>query len=256
MYKVDLNSDLGESFGCYKIGMDEEVLKHITSANIACGFHAGDPIQMDKTVKLAMKNNVQIGAHPGFMDVIGFGRREMKISKDEVKAYVKYQLGALNSFVISNGAKIQHVKAHGALYNMAAKDYEISLSIAQAVYEVDKNIILLGLANSSIIDAGKAVGLRVANEVFADRAYNSDGTLVSRSLEGSIIYDPNIAIKRVIKMVKENKVEDINGKDIDIKADSICVHGDNPKAIEFVKRIRSELIKEGINICCISEVIK
>lgn len=256
MYKVDLNSDLGESFGCYKIGMDEEVLKHITSANIACGFHAGDPIQMDKTVKLAMENNVQIGAHPGFMDVIGFGRREMKISKDEVKAYVKYQLGALNSFVISNGAKIQHVKAHGALYNMAAKDYDISLSIAQAVYEVDKNIILLGLANSSIIDAGKDVGLRVANEVFADRAYNSDGTLVSRSLEGSIIYDPNIAIKRVIKMVKENKVEDINGKDIDIKADSICVHGDNPKAIEFVKRIRSELIKEGINICCISEVIK
>lgn len=256
MYKVDLNSDLGESFGCYKIGMDEEVLKHITSANIACGFHAGDPMQMDKTVKLAMENNVQIGAHPGFMDVIGFGRREMKISKDEVKAYVKYQLGALNSFVISNGAKIQHVKAHGALYNMAAKDYDISLSIAQAVYEVDKNIILLGLANSSIIDAGKAVGLRVANEVFADRAYNSDGTLVSRSLEGSIIYDPNIAIKRVIKMVKENKVEDINGKDIDIKADSICVHGDNPKAIEFVKRIRSELIKEGINICCISEVIK
>lgn len=256
MYKVDLNSDLGESFGCYKIGMDEEVLKHITSANIACGFHAGDPIQMDKTVKLAMENNVQIGAHPGFMDVIGFGRREMKISKDEVKAYVKYQLGALNSFVISNGANIQHVKAHGALYNMAAKDYEISLSIAQAVYEVDKNIILLGLANSSIIDAGKDVGLRVANEVFADRAYNSDGTLVSRSLEGSIIYDPNIAIKRVIKMVKENKVEDINGKDIDIKADSICVHGDNPKAIEFVKRIRSELIKEGINICCISEVIK
>lgn len=256
MYKVDLNSDLGESFGCYKIGMDEEVLKHITSANIACGFHAGDPIQMDKTVKLAMENNVQIGAHPGFMDIIGFGRREMKISKDEVKAYVKYQLGALNSFVISNGANIQHVKAHGALYNMAAKDYEISLSIAQAVYEVDKNIILLGLANSSIIDAGKDVGLRVANEVFADRAYNSDGTLVSRSIEGSIINDPNIAIKRVIKMVKENKVEDINGKDIDIKADSICVHGDNPKAIEFVKSIRAELIKEDINICCISEVIK
>lgn len=256
MYKVDLNSDLGESFGCYKIGMDEEVLKHITSANIACGFHAGDPIQMDKTVKLAMKNNVQIGAHPGFMDVIGFGRREMKISKDEVKAYVKYQLGALNSFVISNGANIQHVKAHGALYNMAAKDYEISLAIAQAVYEVDKNIILLGLANSSIIDAGKDVGLRVANEVFADRAYNSDGTLVSRSIEGSIIHDTNIAIKRVIKMVKENKVEDINGKHIDIKADSICVHGDNPKAIEFVKSIKTELTKEDIKICCISEVIK
>ncbi|WP_250674346.1 5-oxoprolinase subunit PxpA [Paraclostridium ghonii] len=256
MYKVDLNSDLGESFGCYKIGMDDEVLKHITSANIACGFHAGDPIQMDKTVKLALENNVKIGAHPGFMDIMGFGRREMKISKEEVKAYIKYQLGALNSFAVSNGQKLQHIKAHGALYNMAAKDYELALAISQAVYEVDKDIILLGLANSSMIDAGKEVGLKVASEVFADRAYNSDGTLVSRSIEGSIIHDTEIAIKRVIKMVKENKVEAINGKYINIKADSICVHGDNPKAIEFVKNIREELIREGIKISCINEIIK
>lgn len=256
MYKVDLNSDLGESFGCYKIGMDDEVLKHITSANIACGFHAGDPIQMDKTVKLALENNVKIGAHPGFMDIMGFGRREMEISKEEVKAYIKYQLGALNSFAVSNGQKLQHIKAHGALYNMAAKDYELALAISQAVYEVDKDIILLGLANSSMIDAGKEVGLKVASEVFADRAYNSDGTLVSRSIEGSIIHDTEIAIKRVIKMVKENKVEAINGKYINIKADSICVHGDNPKAIEFVKNIREELIREGIKISCINEIIK
>lgn len=256
MYKVDLNSDLGESFGCYKIGMDDEVLKHITSANIACGFHAGDPIHMDKTVKLALKNNVKIGAHPGFMDIMGFGRREMKISKEEVKAYIKYQLGALNSFAVSNGQNIQHIKAHGALYNMASKDYELALSIAQAVHEVDKDIILLGLANSSMIDAGKEVGLKVASEVFADRAYNSDGTLVSRSIEGAVIHDTDLAIKRVIKMVKENKVEAINGKYINIKADSICVHGDNPKAIEFVKNIREELIREEIEISCINEVIK
>lgn len=256
MYKVDLNSDLGESFGSYKIGMDEEILNHITSANIACGFHAGDPIHMDKTTKIAVKNNVKLGAHPGFMDLMGFGRREIKISKEEAKAYIKYQLGALNAFATSKGEKIQHVKAHGALYNMAAKDYELALAIAEAVYEVDKDIILLGLANSSMIDAGKEVGLKVASEVFADRAYNGDGTLVSRSIEGSVIHDTDLIIKRVIKMVKENKVESIDGKYIDIKADSICVHGDNPKAIEFVKNIKEALLKEGITLACISEVIK
>ena len=256
MYRVDLNSDLGESFGIYKIGMDEEILKHITSANIACGFHAGDPIHMEETIDVAIKNNVKIGAHPGFMDIMGFGRREMKISKEEVKAYIKYQLGALNAFAISKGQKIQHLKAHGALYNMAAKDYELSLAIANAIYEVDKDIILLGLANSHMIDAGKNVGLKVASEVFADRAYNSDGTLVPRSIKGAVIHDTELAIKRVVRMVKEGKVQSIEGKDINIKADSICVHGDNPKAIEFVKSIAKELIKENVDIVCISEVIK
>lgn len=255
MYKVDLNSDLGESFGNYKLGMDEEVLKHITSANIACGWHAGDPLQMEETVKNSVKNNVSIGAHPGFMDLMGFGRREMKVTPKEAKAYVKYQLGSLIAFAKSNNTKVKHLKAHGALYNMAAKDEELALAIAEAIYEVDKEIILLSLSGSKMIECGEKVGLKVASEVFADRAYNSDGTLVSRKIEGSVIKDLDLAISRVIRMVKEGKVQSIDGEDISIKADSICVHGDNPKAIKFVKSIREALEKEGIEIATISEVI-
>lgn len=255
MFKVDLNCDMGESFGSYKIGMDEEILKYITSANIACGWHAGDAMCMSKTVESAVKNNVEIGAHPGFMDIEGFGRREMVVSKEEAKAYVKYQLGALIAFANSNNMKIQHLKAHGALYNMAAKNKDLALAIAQAIYEVDKDIILLGLANSEMINAGKEVGIKVASEVFADRAYNLDGTLVSRKLEGAVIHDTDLAIKRVVRMVKEGKVESINGEDIDIKVDSICVHGDNPKALEFVDKIKQALINEEIEIVSIKEVI-
>jgi len=256
MYKVDLNSDIGESFGDYKLGLDEDVVKYISSANIACGFHAGDPMVMAKTVKLAINENVQIGAHPGYQDIMGFGRREMKISKEEAKNYVKYQIGALWAFAESNGVKLQHVKPHGGLYNMAAKDSELAMAIAEAVYEVDKNLILVGLANSELTRAGKSVGLKVANEVFADRAYNTDGSLVSRKKEGSMIYDTNLAISRVLRMVKEGKVEAITGEDIDIQADSICVHGDNPKAVDFVNEIRKALENEGINITAIKDFIK
>lgn len=256
MYRVDLNSDLGESFGSYKIGMDEEILKCITSANIACGWHAGDPVCMEKTVLNSKINNVEIGAHPGFMDMVGFGRRNMSITEKEAKSYIKYQLGALMAFAISHGKKIQHVKVHGALYNMAAKDEKLATAIAEGIYEVDKDIIILGLANSEMIRCGEKVGLKVASEVFADRAYNSDGTLVSRSKHGAVIHDTEEAIKRVVRMIKEGKVESIEGKDIDIKADSICVHGDNPKAVEFVNKIRETLISEGIEILPIKEVIK
>jgi len=256
MFKVDLNSDIGESFGDYKLGLDGEVIKYISSANIACGFHAGDPIVMAKTVKLAVNENVSIGAHPGFLDLMGFGRREMKLSKEEAKNYVKYQIGALWAFAQSNGAKLQHVKPHGGLYNMAANDSELAMAIAEAVYEVDKNLILVGLANSKLIRAGKDIGLKVANEVFADRAYNPDGTLVSRKKEGSMIHDTNIAITRVLRMVKEGKVEAITGEDIDIQADSICVHGDNPKAVDFVNEIRKALENEGIKIMSMKDFIK
>lgn len=255
MYKVDLNCDMGESFGNYKLGMDEEILNYISSANIACGWHAGDAMCMNKTVENAYIKNVKIGAHPGFMDLEGFGRREMNITKEEAKAYIKYQLGALMAFTSSKGIKVQHVKAHGALYNMAAKDKNLAMGIAEAIYEVDKDIILLGLANSEMINAGREVGIKVASEVFADRAYNADGTLVSRKLPGAVIHDADLAIARVVRMVKEGKVEDINGNDIEISADSICVHGDNPKALEFVDRIRQTLIKEDIEISPIKDVI-
>lgn len=256
MYKVDLNSDIGESFGDYKLGLDEEVVKYISSANIACGYHAGDPMVMAKTVKLAIKENVAIGAHPGYPDIMGFGRREMKITKEEAKNYVKYQLGALWAFTESNGVNLQHVKPHGGLYNMAASDAELAMAIAEAVYEVDKDLILVGLANSELTKAGKQVGLKVANEVFADRAYNPDGTLVSRKKEGSMIHDTNLAISRVLRMVKEGKVEAITGEDIDIQADSICVHGDNPKAVDFVNQIRKALENEGITIMAMKDFIK
>lgn len=248
MYFVDLNSDLGESFGNYTIGMDEEILKFVSSANVACGWHAGDPMVMEKTVALAKEFGTAVGAHPGFPDLMGFGRRNMAVTPEEAKAYVKYQLGALQAFAKAHGVKIQHVKPHGALYNMAAVDEKLAKAMCEAVYEVDKDIIFMGLAGSKMITAAEETGLKAASEVFADRAYNDDGTLVSRKLPGAVIKDKDLAIQRVVRMVKEGKVESINGKDIDIKANSICVHGDNPKALEFVKNIRETLEKEGVTI--------
>jgi UPF0271 protein len=256
MYKVDLNSDIGESFGAYKLGLDEEVIKHVSSVNIACGWHAGDPLVMEKTVEFAVNQKVSIGAHPGFPDLMGFGRREMKVTPAEAKAYVKYQIGALWAFSESKGVNLQHVKPHGALYNMAAKDEELAKAIAEAIYEVDKDLILVGLANSELTKAGENVGLRVANEVFADRAYNPDGTLVSRKKEGAVIHDKDIAIARVIRMVKEGKVEAINGEDVEIRADSICVHGDNPQAVAFVETIRRTLEKEDIQVIAMENFLK
>ena len=255
MYKVDLNSDLGESFGAYTIGMDSEVLKYISSANVACGFHAGDPMVMEKTVALAKANGVAVGAHPGYPDLIGFGRRNMTISPAEAKAYTKYQVGAMLAFTKAQGIKLQHCKPHGAFYNNAAVNMELAVAICEGVYEVDPDIILLGLAGSKHLEAAKEVGLRCASEVFADRAYMEDGTLVPRKMPGAVIHDTDVTIARVLKMVKEGCVESITGKIIPIKADSICVHGDNPKAIEFVNTIRSTLQAEGVEIAPISEII-
>jgi len=253
---VDLNSDLGESFGAYTIGLDEEVLKYVSSANIACGWHAGDPMVMRDTVRAAYKSNVGIGAHPGFLDVMGFGRRNMSVSPDEMKQYTIYQLGALCGFVKAAGAQMQHVKPHGAMYNMAAKDSKLAQAIIEGIWEVDRDLIVLGLAGSELVRAAKEKGLKAANEVFADRAYNPDGTLVARSLPGSMIQDKDIAISRVIRMVKEGKVKAINGEDIDINVDSICVHGDNPEAAQFVRTIKQELIRAGVEIKPLNQVIK
>lgn len=255
MHKVDLNCDLGESFGSYKIGSDEEVIPYISSANIACGFHASDPVVMDNTVKLAKQYNVSVGAHPGLADLVGFGRRKMDISVKEAKVIVQYQIGALNSFCLAHGMKMNHVKLHGALYNMAAKDLNLALAICEGIYEVDPNLILLGLSGSKMVDAARCTRLKVASEVFADRAYNDDGTLVARTKYGAVITDEEMAIKRVIRMVSENKVRTINGIDIPIKADSICVHGDGIKALEFVKKISKALEKENIKITSLGEIV-
>ena len=255
MYKVDLNSDLGESFGNYTIGMDEAVIAHISSANVACGYHAGDPLVMDKTVAACKAAGVAVGAHPGYPDLIGFGRRNIACSPKDAKAYVKYQLGALQAFTRTYGLTLQHCKPHGALYNMAAKDKALAMAIAEAICDVDDKIILLGLANSLMIEAGKEAGLKVASEVFADRAYQADGTLVPRKLPGAVIHDTEEAISRTIRMVKEGFVTAITGEEVPLSADSICVHGDNPSALAFVKNIRARLEAEGVSIVPISEIV-
>lgn len=241
MFRVDLNCDLGESFGKYVLGNDEKVLDYVTSVNIACGFHAGDPVVMEKTVKMAVEKKVAIGAHPGYPDLMGFGRRDMNISQEEARAYIIYQIGALKTFVESYGGRLQHVKPHGALYNAAAKNYELAKTLAGAVYDVDKDLIFMGLANSEMIRAAKDIGLKVANEVFADRAYNNDGSLVSRKLKGAVIHDTEVCVSRVLDMVKKGIVKTIDGTDIGIKAESICVHGDNAMAVEFTKNLREKL---------------
>lgn len=246
MYKIDLNCDLGESFGVYTLGNDEEILKIITSANIACGFHAGDPSTMRKTVELALKNNVTVGAHPGFPDLEGFGRRNMDLSSQEVYDLMVYQIGALQGFVKAVGGTMQHVKPHGALYNMAAKKYELAQAVAEAVYQVDPELILFGLAGSEMIKAGKKIGLRTASEVFADRTYQIDGLLTPRCEANAVIIEENAAIDQVIRMVKEGKVLSQQGADIPIQADTVCIHGDGAHALSFAQKIRQTLESEGI----------
>lgn len=254
-YKVDLNADLGESFGRYTLGMDERIIPLISSANVACGFHASDPMVMMTTIQQMKAANAQIGAHPGFPDLMGFGRRNMELSFDEAKIYTLYQISALAGMCQTQGMKLQHIKPHGALYNMSAKDFELSSAICAAIKAFDPEIIVLGLSGSETIRAAKACGLKTACEVFADRGYEADGSLVNRSKEGAFIHDENHAIARVIRMVKEGKLKAINGEDIPIQADSICVHGDGEKALLFIEKIRTALIKEDIQICPIKEVV-
>jgi len=248
MPAIDLNCDLGESFGAYTIGMDQEVLPYVTSANIACGFHAGDPVVMERTVALCREYGVGAGAHPGFPDLVGFGRRNMSLTPDEARACVMYQIGALKGFCDGAGVKLCHVKPHGALYNMAAKDYRLAKAICQAVRDVDESLVLLALSGSEMIRAAKELGIPYASEVFADRAYQSDGTLVPRSQKGAVIEDEDLAVSRVIRMVQEGIVETIDGIDIPIQADSVCVHGDGAKALAFVKKIRESLEGAGIEV--------
>jgi len=255
MAKIDLNCDLGESFGAYTIGMDDKVIPLISSCNIACGFHASDPVVMKKTTAMAKEAGIGIGAHPGYPDLMGFGRRNMNVSPEEAGAYITYQLGALCGFVQSAGGRLQHVKPHGALYNMAAKDYKLALAIAKAVQAFDPDLILLGLSGSESIRAAQDIGLRTAREVFADRAYMPDGSLMPRSREGAVIHDEELAIRRVIRMVKEHKVTACDGTDIEIIPDSICVHGDNVSALAFVTQIRKALEADSITVAPLSEIV-
>lgn len=244
--KVDLNCDLGESFGRYRLGEQEEILKYITSANIACGFHAGDPDVMRETVELALKNNVQIGAHPGLPDLNGFGRREMNITPREAYNLVIYQIGALQGFLTAKGATMQHVKPHGALYNMASVNRELADAIALAVYHSSPDLILYGLASSELTAAGERIGLKTVHEVFTDRTYQADGTLTSRKQPNALITDEMKAVNQIIMMVKTGKVKSVQQTDVLLKVDSICIHGDGEHAVEFAKLARASLENEDI----------
>jgi UPF0271 protein len=249
--KIDLNSDVGESFGAYRIGLDEEVIPLISSANIGCGFHGGDPSVMRQTVALAQEHGVALGAHPGFPDLIGFGRRKIDATLEEIRDYVIYQIGALQAFATMQNMKLQHVKAHGALYNMAEQDVRIWEAIAQVIAGIDRQLILVAIAGpmrEEVKEIGKRYGIRVAFEFFADRAYNRDGSLVSRREPGAVIHDPQQAAERVLKMVTEKRIVAKDGADIEVIADTICVHGDNPAAVRLTKQIRESLMASGVEV--------
>ena len=256
--KMDINCDMGESFGSYKLGLDEEVIRYITSANIACGYHAGDPLVMEKTISLAKNHGVSIGAHPGFPDLMGFGRRNIDATLTEIKGYVIYQIGALQAFAKAQGLRVEHVKPHGALYLMAVEDEKISEAIVEAIANVDKDLIFVALAGSKgemMTKIGERVGLRVAYEAFPDRAYTPEGTLVSRRQPGAVIKDPDVVAQRALMMAKEGKVVAIDGTEIPFRPETLCVHGDTPGAVNLVKKIQKTLTEAGVEVISLSKFV-
>jgi UPF0271 protein len=246
--RIDLNADVGESFGAYAIGHDPGLMKSITSANVAAGFHAGDPSVLRATVRRAKNHGVAVGAHPSFPDLAGFGRREMKMSPHEVEDLVLYQIAAVAGVANVEGVALQHVKPHGALYNMSARDGVLAAAIARAVRSFSPSLVLLGLPESELLKAGRAVGLRVAAEVFADRAYEPDGSLVVRSRLGSIIHDVDAVVARAVRMAKDGSVVAIDGSTIRVQADTICVHSDTPGADDLAAKLRTALQAAGIAV--------
>ncbi len=252
MSQIDLNCDVGESFGAYTIGDDHGVLAHVTSANIACGAHAGDPGTMRTTVRLARDRGVAIGAHPGFADLAGFGRREVGATTQEIEDLVAFQIGALVGIARTEGARVTHTKPHGALYNLAARDRAVADAIVRAVAGVDAGLTLFGLSGSVLLDAGREVGLRVAAEVFADRAYTADGSLMSRRETGAVLDDPQIVVERAVRMATEGTVVAADGPAVDLVADTICVHGDTPGAATLAQKLRAALEAAGVTVKAIT----
>lgn len=245
---IDLNCDLGESVAGIPMPNDAQLMDYVSSVNIACGFHAGDATTMAETVKIAVAKQVKIGAHPSFPDLQNFGRREMDLPAKEVYDIVLYQIGALNGFVKAAGTKLHHVKPHGALYNMAAKDSQLAEAIAQAVFDFDPTLILYGLSGSKMIAAAHQIGLRSAAEVFADRTYQNDGTLTPRNQQNALITDGKLALAQVLTMVREQQVATIDHQKINIQAQTVCIHGDGPHALAFGKMIFECLTADGITL--------
>jgi UPF0271 protein len=244
--RIDINCDMGESFGAYHLGRDQEVMNYISSANIACGWHAGDPMVMEQTVRLAEEKGVAVGAHPGYPDLMGFGRRRMDLTLNEIENYILYQIGALYAFANAHGLPLQHVKAHGALGNLAFVDPEVSKAIARAALRFSKDIILVVYSGTVMVQAAKEAGIRFVEEVYADRVYNPDGTLQSRKIAGSVIHDPEKAARQVLNMVREGYVVAHDGTRVKVKPETLCVHGDTPSAVAILQKIRDELKKTSI----------
>jgi len=253
---IDLNCDMGESFGAYTLGMDKSVIKYITSANVACGWHAGDPLVMNRTVKLAVDHGVGVGAHPGYPDLNGFGRRNLDCTPEEIRNYVIYQIGALQAFCQVHGTRLRHVKPHGALYLTAVVNEDVARAVAEAIVAVDstlKYVALAGAKGAMMTRVGQAVGLNVIYEAFPDRAYTAEGNLVSRRTPGAVIKDPDLVAERALLMAREGSVKAEDGTIIPLEVQTLCVHGDNPSAVELVKRIRKALESEGIMLNSLGE---
>ncbi len=248
MSTIDLNCDMGESFGAYTIGADAEVMRSISSANVACGYHGGDPAVMRRTVRLAREAGVSVGAHPGFPDLAGFGRREMRLAPQEVEDMILYQIGALAGIAAAEGVRLRHVKAHGALYNMAVRDRALADAIARAVRAFDASLTLFVLPASELQRAGEAAGLQVALEGFADRSYEPDGSLTPRSRPGAVIHDPRDVVTRAVRMATGGGVTASDGSQVPLRVDTICTHGDTPGAAELTRLLRAGLEREGITV--------
>jgi 5-oxoprolinase (ATP-hydrolysing) subunit A len=248
MKVVDINCDMGESFGAYKIGSDEEMMKFITSANIACGFHAGDPMVMDRTVKMAVENGVNVGCHPGYPDLMGFGRRVMDLSPLEIENYVLYQLGALWAFCKVHKTEMRHVKPHGAISNRSWVDLDVAQALARGIARFSKDLPVFSIANVPFADACQEMGLKVIEEFYPERGYNADGTLQSRKMPGSSIHDPQVAVERALKVVREGIVIAWSGETVKVGAQTICIHGDNPAAPRIAAAMTAALKAEGIEI--------
>jgi len=247
--RIDINSDMGESYGAWVMGADEQIMPHITSANIACGFHAGDPKTIDKTIQLALKYGVAVGAHPSYPDLQGFGRRRMNVPLDEVEAMVIYQVGAVAACARANGTELLHVKAHGELYNWAAVEPDVARAIARGIKRVDASLVMVCLATSPLMcEAGEGEGLTVAREAFADRAYMADGTLQPRPLPGAVHQDPETAALQAVSVVRDRTVKTVDGGLIPLEAETICIHGDNPPAPQIAAAVRRELAANGVEV--------
>ena len=251
---LNLNADLGESFGPWKMGSDGAMLGIVNSANVACGYHAGDPAVMLKTVALARDNGVSVGAHPGFPDLQGFGRRRMDIPADELEAMLIYQIGALDACAKAQGMRVTHVKPHGALSNIACADRKVADAVARAVAKLDPSLVLLAPSASQLVLAGRELNLTIVEEIFADRAYTDDGNLVPRSQPGAMIHGAEASLQHVMRMVEESALISINGKRIPVNPQSICVHGDNADAVATARAIRDGLLKAGYELATIPEL--